>query len=186
MAVSNWVVPEPIYQFLATTGKGASTGGSNAIGNYSSTGGSSGESFIIQPPVGEKWRIERMMIHIQDTGSFDAEKYGNGVALGNGISVRVETDTGTVHDLTDGRPVVSNAQWARQCYDTRVDTYGIGDESLSARWTFSKGGYPLRLDGDLGQRLTVFIHDTCTGLNAHNFYVNGFKEDEAFDHRFLQ
>lgn len=182
MSVDKWEVPQPIYQFLATTGKGATTGHSNAVANYSSTGGTSGESFIIQPSTGVAYRIERMLVHIQDTGAFDSDKYGNGVALDNGIAVRVETDTGTVYDLTDGRPVVSNSQWGRQCYDSRVDTYGTGDESLSARWTFSKGGYPLRLDGDKGERLAVFIQDTCTGLVAHNFYVNGYVEDAAFDH----
>ena len=177
---NEYEVPAPIYQFLSSTGKGASTGGTEAIGNYSTgAGGSSGEIFKIQPSSTQDFRIERMMIHIQDTGIFAAGEYGKLSALTNGIHVHVASDTGIVHDLTD-ITVKTNAQWARQCYDTRVDTWGVGDEFLTARWTFSKGGYPLRLDGSKNQRLEVYLLDSTTGLNAHNFFVNGFIEDEAF------
>ena len=184
MAISEYKVPAPIFQYLASTGKGASTGGTNAIGDYSTGTGSSGETFIIQPPADEDWRIERMMIHIQDTGVFAAEEYGSTSALTNGVAVRVETDTGTVYDLTDVT-VKTNAQWGRQCYDTRIDTWGAGDEFLSARWTFGKAGYPIRLDGTNGERLAVYLQDDMSNLVAHSFFVNGYKEDEAFKTRSL-
>jgi len=178
MAVDKWEVPEPIYQYLAT-----STGGTNAVGDYSTgVGGSSGAIFAITPPAGTAYRIERMMIHIQDTGAFAAEKYGYMTALSNGIQVRVSGTTGVLHDLTDAKPVKTNAQWGRLCYDVRVDTWAAGDEYLSARWTFSKGGYPLRLDGDRSERLEVYLLDSTTGLNEHDFYVHGYVEDAAFDH----
>jgi len=178
MAVDEWVVPAPIYQYLAT-----STGGVNAVGNYSTgAGGSSGMSFYIAPTSTQDFRIERMMVHVQDAGAFAAEKYGYLTALTNGVKVRVSNSTGVVHDLTGTLPVKTNAQWGRQCYDVRVDTWAAGDEFLSARWTFSKGGYPLRLDGSKGEYLEVYLQDSTTGLVEHNFYVNGFVEDAAFDH----
>ena len=180
MPVDQWVVPQPIFQFLATTGKGATTGHSNAVGDYSTATGTSGESFILAPSTAEVYRVERMIIHIQDTGAFAAEEYGNLTALTNGVQVRIATDTGTVYDYT-GVTVKSNAQWARQCYDTRVDTWSVGDEFLTSRWTFSKAGYPLRIDGAAGQRLEVYLQDSCTGLVAHNFYVNGYVEDTAYN-----
>lgn len=182
-SVAEHVVPAPIYQYLAT-----STGGINAVGDYSTgAGGSSGMSFYIKPTSTQDFRIERMMVHVQDTGAFAAEEYGAMTALTNGVQVRVRTSTGTpgaldgiTHDLTGTLPVKTNAQWGRQCYDVRVDTWAAGDEFLSARWTFSKGGYPLRLDGTLGQYLEVHLQDSTTGLNEHNFYVNGYIEDAAF------
>lgn len=181
MAVDKWEVPEPIYQFLATTGKGGTTGHSNAVGDYSTATGTSGESFIIKPPVGEAYHIERMMIHIQDTGAFAAEEYGSlGSALDKGVTLRIATSTGTIHDLTGANPVKANAQWGRHCYDVRVDTWSVGDEFLSARWTFWKNGYPLRLDGDRGEYLEVYLQNSCTGLVAHDFFVGGYKEDEAY------
>ena len=172
MAVHEHEVPAPIYQYLAT-----STGGTNAIADYST-----GMSFAITPTSTQDFRIERMMIHIQDTGAFAAEEYGNlGSALTNGVKIRVMNSTGVKYDLTGDLPVKTNAQWGRQCYDVRIDTWGVGDEFLSARWTFSKGGYPLRLDGTKGEYLEAYLTDTCTGLNEHNFYVNGYIEDAAFD-----
>ena len=182
MRVNDWVVPEPIYQFLATTGKGASTDGTNAIFDYSTSGGSSGEIFKIQPPAGEAYFINRLMVHIQDDGAFSAGEYGSTAALTNGVQVRVQTDTGTLHDLTDVT-VKTNAQWGRQCYDTRVDEWGAGDEFLSARWSFVKNGYPIRLNGDNNERLEVYLQDDMTDLVAHNFYVNGYKEDDAYSLR---
>jgi len=184
LTVNEYQVPEPLFQFLSSTGKGASTGGTNAVGNYSTATGSSGETFILQPPSSEDWRIERMLVHIRDTGVFAAGEYGSTSALTNGVVVRVETDTGTVYDLTDVS-VKTNAQWGRQCYDARVDTWGVGDEFLNARWTFSKAGYPIRLDGTQGQRLAVYLQDDLSNLTDHTFYAQGFKEDAVFKTRSL-
>ena len=182
MAVDQWVVPTPIYQYLATTGKGATTGHSNAIANYSTgAGGTSGEAFVIAPTTAQVFRIERMIVHVRDAGAFSAVKYGYMTALAKGVTVKVVTDTGTVHDLTNGVPVLSNADWGRQCYDTTIFNWGVGDEHLAARWTFSKSGYPLRLSGAAGQRLEVHLQDSCTGLVAHHFYVNGYHEDAAYN-----
>jgi hypothetical protein len=182
VAVDKWEVPEPIYQFLATTGKGATTGHSNAVGDYSTATGTSGESFVLAPSTGEAYHIERMMVHLQDTGAFAAEEYGNlGVTLTKGVTVRVATSTGTVNDLTGGNPVLTNAQWGRHCYDVRIDSWSVGDEFLSARWTFSKAGFPVRLDGDRGEYLEVYLQNSCTGLVAHEFLAQGYVEDAAFD-----
>ena len=185
MTVNKWAVPQPIYQFLATTGKGATTGHSNAVANYSTgAGGTSGESFIIKPPSTAAYRVERMLVHVQDTGAFAAEEYGNlGSALTNGVVVRVATSTGTISDLTGTIPIKSNAQWARHMYDVRVDTWSAGDEFLAARWSFWKSGYPLRLDGSNGEFLEVYLQDSCTGLVAHQFFVEGYIEDAAY-HQF--
>ncbi len=182
MTVDKWVVPEPIYQFLATTGKSASTAGTEAIYNYSTATGTSGETFLIKPPSGEAYRINRMFVHVQDTGAFAAEEYGSTSALVKGVQVRVQSDTGTILDLTDVT-VKTNAQWARHCYDVRVDTYGSGDEFLTCRWSFWKNGYPIRLDGDNNERLEVYMQDDMTDLVAQNFFVCGYKEDAAY-HQF--
>jgi len=178
--VEAFAVPQPVYQYLQS-----STGGINAVGNYSTgAGGSSGATFTLSPSTSEVYRVNRMLIHIQDTGIFDAEAYGARAALTNGVTVRIATDTGTVWDLTDGDPVKSNAQWGKLCYDVRTDAWGVGDVFLSARWTFANGGYPLRIDGTVGQRFEVYLQDSTTDLNSHQFYVHGHQEDEAYGESF--
>ncbi len=91
-----------IYQYLDTNGDG--TGTTNAIGNYSVTA----DDFYYEAT--RPCDIERMIVCVRDTGAFDAEDYGNGVALTNGIRV-------LVHDLADntdryldgGQAILNNA-----------------------------------------------------------------------------
>lgn len=159
-------------RFLDTNGDG--TGTKNANGNYSGATG----TFYLAPPAGVIYRVERMLVTVEDTAGFSAAEYGNlGALLTNGIQVRVHNGTSTVQDLTDGIPVKGNAGWARFCYDADLKAWGVGNEILVARWTFSKMGAPLRLDGDATEALEVLLDDDLTGLVAHYFLAQGVVED---------
>ena len=159
-----------IDRYLDTNGDG--TGTTSAIGNYSVTQG----IFYIQPPSDDVFQINRLIVFVQDTGSFDSGSYGNGITLTNGITVRVQNNQGTFSDLTAGSPIKINPHWKRLCYDANVSAYGLGDESLGVRWTFSKAGYPIRLDGGSYDRIEVLLDDNFTGLVDHTFLVQGFVE----------
>jgi len=74
-------VNESVDRFLDTNGDG--TGTKSATGNYAE----SPVSFFIQPPAGEVFRLNRMLVHIEDSGTFDSGSYGNGITLTNGITV---------------------------------------------------------------------------------------------------
>ena len=130
----------------------------------------------IQPPSGEVFHVHRLLVFVQDAGTFDSGSYGNGITLTNGIAVRVQNNEGTYSDLTAGLPVKINPHWKRLCYDVDISTYGQGDEAMGARWTFSKAGHPIRLDGGSGDRLEVLLDDDFTGLIDHTFLVQGFVE----------
>lgn len=159
-----------IVRALDTDGDGGGT--KNANGDYSSAA----EIFFIQPPSGVSYNIARMIISVEDTNGMQAEEYGNlGVALSNGIQVRVQDDTGTVLDLTDALVVTANAHWGRLCYDVDIKTWGAGNEILIARWTFARFGVDgLLLRGSYNERLEVVLNDNLTGLIAHYFFVNGY------------
>lgn len=157
-------------RYLDTSGDG--TGTKSAIGNYS--GGQ--EIFYIQPPAGTIYRLARMLVFVEDSGSFDSGSYGNGIVLTNGIEVRVQDGSGTISDMTNGIPVKTNPHWKRLCYDAVRSNYGTGNESLGVRWTFTKAGQFIRLDGDSNERLEVLLEDDFSGLVAHNFLVQGYIE----------
>lgn len=157
-----------LYRYLDTNGDG--TGTKNANGDYS--GGE--EIFYIAPPAGQTYELERMLIYVQDTGTFDAAKYGNGATLTTGIVVRVANDAGTLLDLTDGEPVKTNTHWGRQCYDVEVKAWGTGDEVMVVRWTFAKSGRPIRLHA--GERLEVVLNDALDVLVGHYFQVQGTRK----------
>ena len=159
-----------IAQYLDTNGDG--TGTQSAVGNYASAA----EIFYIQPPAGTVYRLSRMLPFVEDVGSFDSGSYGNGITLTNGIVVRIQNDSGTLVDLTAGLPIQLNTHWARQCYDMTISTFGQGNEYLHARWTFSKSGQYIRLDGDNNERLEMVFNDSFTGLVSHYFMVQGYIE----------
>lgn len=159
-------------RFLDTNGDG--TGTTNANGDYSGTGNE--DQFYIAPASGESFWIERMIVSVEDTSGFTAQEYGNlGAALTDGIEVQVRTGADTVKiDLTDGVPIETNAHWGRMCYDVDVKSWGAGNELLVCRWTFTRTGGALILNGGNSERLTVVLSDSFTGLISHYFLVQGY------------
>jgi len=158
-----------LFRYLDTDGDG--TGTKNAVGNYATA-----TDFYIEAPtaVGSTYVIARMLVHIEDCNGLDTGAYGNGITLTNGITVTVKGEDGnTVLDMTDGVPIITNADWGRQCYDTMLSNYGAGNDYISVRWTFSKAGSPLVLNHR--HKLCVTLHDNFSGLVDHYFMVQGYK-----------
>ena len=160
----------PFFRFLDLNGDG--TGTKNAIGDYSTP-----DIFYIQPAAGVVYRVARMIVSIEDGGGMRAERYASlGAALSTGVQVRVQNDSGTVIDLTNGIPITSNALWGSACYDVDVKSWGAGNDILLVRWTFERAGQMLRLDGDANERLEVVLSDDFTGVVGHYFMAQGYDE----------
>jgi len=113
--------------------------------------------------------LERMIVYIKDTGTFDADLYGNGAILGNGILVSVEYADGTSLDLLDGEPVKTNSHWAALCHDVTYHDIGTGDNIATVRWTFGRAGAPLILE--VGDSIEVTIQDNLTVLTGQRFQI---------------
>ena len=145
---------------------GDGTGLDNVIADYTVP-----QVFKIAPAAGEIFRIERMIGFIQDGGNFTAEGYGGLVALTNGIALEYDVKGSVVQLLEEA--VVSNAEWGGQCFDTRYDNFGAGDNMFVFRWTFSKAGGPIILNGDLGEEIRLTAQDNFTGLVKQKFLVQG-------------
>lgn len=115
--------------------------------------------------------IYRLMVSVKDAGSFDADLYGNGEILANGIDLEVVTAGGETHDLLDGEPIKANADWGI-CHDVRYFDIGpAADNYLLVRWTFARAGRPLRLG--LGDKLLARVNDDLTGLTGQWFHAQG-------------
>ena len=158
-----------IFKLLSSNGDG--TGTSNAIGDYSVTPLSlklklTGNILPIE--------IERMIVMIQDTGAFDADKYGNGITLTNGIRVYVRDIADAVIEELTMFPILSSGDWAGHCHDLNHFAFGTGDEIATVRWTFGKSGKPITLDFSKGEYLEVLLNDSFVGLVKHRFGVQGF------------
>ena len=163
-------VPTPFYRFADVNGDGS--GAYDMNGDYSA----GAEIAYVQPGAGQILRLERVIVYMRDTGSFDTGGYGNGPELTNGIILRVQDNSGTLVNLTSQETIVTNGGWASYCHDCEVRAWGTGDEFLTLRWTFGKAGFPIRLVGDNNERLEFVLNDDFTNLVHHAFHLQGFFE----------
>lgn len=146
--------------FLDTVGDG-----SGSI-NMNVNGSSTPVYFKVTAGVRETILVNRLLLHLGDAGVLDAGKYGNSIVLTNGIEVGVLRAGEVQLNLTKGHPIITNADWAAFCYDVNDLGFGLGDNFLAVRWTFTKDGEAIRLDE--GDSFFIKISDDLTGLTAHH------------------
>lgn len=128
--------------------------------------------FKLAPPADEIWNVARMILFVQDSGSFDAELWGNGITMVNGIEFIVREKG--VPSVLRGEIVRTTGELASIMHDVNHHSFGIGDEFITARLTFTKYGNPIILDGSFGDKISVFINDDLTGLTVQNATFQGY------------
>ena len=139
-------------------------GSADATEDYSG-GGLGLTKFYLAPGPGEVFRIARLLVFVEDAKIIAAD-YGNiSGGLTVGVKLAVEDWGGTVlNDLMDGGTVKNSAGWAKYCFDADAKAWGVGNEFLPVRWTFTKAGVYLRLSGDEPSALVITLNDDLTGL----------------------
>jgi len=117
--------------------------------------------------------VYRLIITVADTGAFDTDFYGNSGVLTNGYEIIHRNSTnGIVHHLTDpDLNIRTNRDIASYMYDIRIDSFGTGDEILTARWSFDRAGVPIVLEP--GSMIEVVLTDSYTFLTGHLFNLQG-------------
>ena len=156
----------PIFQLLSSNGDG--TGISDGTGDYSTT------PMSLRCSRSYGWaHIARVIIMIQDEGTFDAESYGNAIMLTNGIRVYVKNASDAVLWEMTSFPILSNGDWMGHCHDLNYSDIGTGDNIVSIRWTFDKAGQECIVKFDEGEYLEVYLNDDFSGLTHHRFTVQG-------------
>ena len=170
-----------ISRHLDAAGNG--TGNKNFVADYSGAQ----EIAYIQPPAGKIYRIARMLVLVSGKATnFNPDNYGSANPLTTGVQVRIQDNSGTIVDLTDGLPVKTNGCWGRVCFDAKIyeNISSNLDNYLRVRWTFAASGQQIRLIGDNNERLEVILNDDFTvpassPLSKQHFVVQGFEEDPA-------
>ena len=167
----------PIYRHLTDDGLVADGSNNNANVN----GVVTAVPHYAGPADGKIWRLERMLVTIEDAGSLAAGTYGAISALANGCTLKVmrNSPTGTeVLDLMDSAAATVNSDWGTFCYDIAFHTFGAGNNFLLSRWTFAKSGAPLFLNGANSDTLVLLVQDDLTGLVGHKFFIQGVESTE--------
>ncbi len=143
----------------------------HAIGNYADAGLGLTQ-FKFAPT--RKVAVHRMIAYIQDTGNFSVSTYGNGITLANGLRLLVrKADDSLIQAIDGGTPIQANADWSSLCYDINYHSFGVGDNALAVRWTFSRAGAPILIDGTLGEYLVMELNDDFSSLTDHTFCAQG-------------
>lgn len=168
-----------ISQLLSSDGTGG--GITSPVGDYSANP----LALKITPPADRTYRMRRVLISIEDTGTFSAGTYG---ALRSGLRIGITAfvaDTSGVRYTLTAFPIKTNADWASHCYDGKPVDFGAGNNLYVLRWTFAKAGAPVVLQGAEGAFLQFTFNDDFRGLVNHRFVVQGYEvdptvEDEGF------
>ena len=164
-------IPFPYLSRIATLNNAGVT--SEIIGNYSA--GNGPVWFGIGPPAGESWDIARVLVYLEDAGTFNTSGYGALSALSVGIKMGVFRDGVEQIDLLDGFAVKQNTHWKRLCYDITLNDFGSGQTNgiLGARWTFLNSDVPIILTGNQSDTIRITVNDNFTGLVSHIFTFQG-------------
>jgi hypothetical protein len=166
----------PFYRFADTVGDGS--GIKDHVGNYTSP-----TDILMAPPAARTFYVERLIVFVEDVGTIDPGKYGTDIVLVNGVTVALKDDKGVILDLTDGKPIMTNAQWGRFCYDMDVMELaeqpgqgpppGRGHSAMVVRWSFFKGGAPLVINGARREYFAITLHDDFSDLVSQTFMLQG-------------
>jgi len=157
-----------ISQFASSNGDG--TGTTSLVGDYSDTG--LGVSVFKIEPVAKAVVLRRMIVTIEDVGAPDSGKYGNSIALVNGIVITTNEANDDVRSTLTPDPILTNANWASYCHDLTEHAFGTGNDTLTVRWTFTKGD-PNGIVLDPGESLRVVLNDDFSDLVSHKFLFQG-------------
>jgi hypothetical protein len=146
-----------------------------AIGSAGTFGGTvtCAPAFVYKPASGKVAILERLVGYAFDA-TYDGGGYMGISALTNGIEVKWYRNDSSLVTLT-AQPVKTWPQWS---LGAGVDV-GSGDGGAAQktqallRWTLSKGGGPLRVDGNQDELIAIIMRDTMTGVDAQEMSIQG-------------
>ncbi len=149
-------------------------GDSSGEDDMSVDGSSTEQIFRIKPAATEILRIARVILYVEDAGSFDATRWGNGITMTNGMEFRQISNGETII----GEAIRTTGDMAALCHDIGHQTIGSGPEFMTARYTFTKLGAYVRLDGSKGDEWQTVIRDNLTNLLRQHVTAEGYYEKQ--------
>jgi hypothetical protein len=129
--------------------------------------------YKVSPPPGYTYELHRMNAVLEDGTKFSGDLYGGISALTNGIVITTEGRKGVIVNHTP-QPIKKSGHWALVAgVDMAMTDFTTGNDIITVRWTFTKGGDVIRLSGNEGEFMQVNVRDTLAGLVSHIIQVQG-------------
>lgn len=172
--VSNTItVDSPFSNAYPTAG----TSVEHIIVDISNTAGTlaSPKSYKIIPQAGEKYHLLRMLGSIVCTDAPDDGKFGDLTALTNGCVIRkYDGATATFGKFTTWH---ANLDLINDMFDvvySEAPKFGLN--GMRFRWTISKVGVAIKLDGDAGDYVEILVQDDLTALDSFTIKAQGHSD----------
>jgi len=155
----------------------AGTSIEHIIVDLSNTAGtlSSPVIYKIEPQAGEKFHLLRMLGSITGSTPNDDGLFGGLTALTNGCVIRrYDGTTGTFGKFTTWH---ANLDLINDMFDVVYsDAPKQGLQGLRFRWTISKVGVAVKLDGAAGDYVEILIQDDLTALDSFTIKAQGHSD----------
>lgn len=120
-------------------------------------------------PEGKILLVDRLIVWIRDSGTFDANLYGNGLTLTNGIVAGITDPEGNFNLRTNQLPVRTNSDWPAYSFDFQYIDIGVGDNVAVAQYPYERDGASLVVREN--HKYTLRIADNLTHLTGHRFRI---------------
>ncbi len=159
----------PMFQVMDTVGDGSGSG------NMAVDGSTAPVMFKVAPPAGSIYGIARIITSLSGSG-LDSGGWGNslGTPLTNGFEL-IWHRGGVDYNLTEN-PIQSFFDLAAVCHDLVLQDWGQGSQFITARFTFTKAGQYLMLNGDDGDYLAATVNDDLsTIVDYQKISAQGFQ-----------
>lgn len=131
-------------------------------------------SFYLKPPKNYLYEIYRVCILVRDNIPMNSEKYISSGPLTNGILVLAGSDNSPFVGKVTEIPIKRISDFASYVgVDVTPMDYVNNPNSFAVRWTFTKGGGPLWLNGDDGDRVEIILNDNFSSLIGHTALYQG-------------
>lgn len=147
--------------------------------NMASAAGSQAAPMIytVSPPVGVKWDITHLALHLLDGTEMDDAKFGGITALTNGCVLRViDGYTKNILCIRDNSEIFLHGDDTN--YSTKAPSGKYGFFSIKRLGGQDNMGVVARLSGSTGDRIEMVIQDDLTNLDEMHVLAMGHKVND--------
>lgn len=133
------------------------------------------DEYVYKPGIGVVAILVRLLFGMETSGMIVPDRYGDQVALANGIKICVKDKSeAVIHDFTPN-PIKATWHWGLLAGVDVRPAFQAGTDRAIIRWTFSKAGYPTIVNGDKGEYFSVNVRDSLAALTSHLMQLQGYK-----------
>lgn len=132
------------------------------------------EFFVTIRPGFDHFMVKRLILHMEDTGSFTSITFAAITGLTQGCELEMSSG-GQVIDFCDGEPIKNNSDWGRLSFNNVLNDWGGGAKQMNGRLTFgnfNQDDFGVLLEE--GDKITWRVKDDLTDVTHAFLMAEGY------------